>query len=302
MEQLGYVYNRRAAEMRSLSSRIVGLVVTNVRNPYFAELTMAVEEAAGAEGYTVLLGCSTDDVDRQRQILQAMVEHRVDGVILLPASQSTPPDLGELLDRAELPHVLVARGVYDYASDYVGADNVASGRLIGRHLLEIGARSVAFVGGVTHSIPRDDRRRGLLEGLEPEVPTLVADLPSAHDATEGLSAMLGEMLSTTRPDALVAYNDMYAFWLLGALRAHGVEPGRDVAVASFDDVPEAARTFPTLTSAAGFPARVGRIATELLLGAVAEESEGQSQHMLVDPVLQARESTLEWAARRRSVA
>lgn len=294
MAELGYVYNRRAAEMRSRSSRILGLVVSNVRNPYFAELTMAVEEAANTVGYTVLLGCSSDDVDRQEQILQTMAEHQVDGVILLPASHSTREGLEELLDRTGLAHVLVTRSPMGYTSDYVGADNTRSGELIGRHLRELGARRVAFLGGVAESAPRNDRRQGVLMGLGQSLRDLSADVPSAYDAREDLAALLEEALSEEKPDAIVTYNDMYAFSLLGALRSHGLEPGRDIAVASFDDVPEAVRTYPPLTSVAGYPEKVGTIAMELLFQTI-DRGHRQAQQVLVEPTLQVRRSTLAWS-------
>lgn len=293
MDALGYVYNRRAAEMRSRTSRIIGLVVANIRNPYFAELTMAVEESAGAEGYTVLLGCSIDDVERQTLVLQAMAEHQVDGVILLPASHSTPEGLTDLLDRPRMPHVLVSRAVPGYACDYVGADNEASGRLAGEHLRALGAGRVAFVGGVDHSIPREDRMRGLLAGLGPDVGGLVADVPSSHDGTEDLSARIADVLRRDALDAVVTYNDMYAFSAFGALRAAGAEPGRDVAVVSFDDVPDAARAYPSLTSAAGYPDRVGETATRLLLEAI-ERTPDAPRTVLVPPVLNVRASSTGW--------
>jgi LacI family transcriptional regulator len=254
---------------------------------------MAVEESAGAVGYTVLLGCSSDEVDRQTHVLRAMAEHQVDGVILLPASETTAAVLHELLAKPGMPHVLVARDIQGYTGDYVGADNEASGELVGRHLREMGARSVAFLGGVENSIPRDDRRRGLLAGLAPDVTQLAADLPTAHDSTEDLAPLVTQALATAVPDAIVTYNDMYAFSVLGALRTNGLEPGRDVAVVSFDDVPDAERSFPTLTSAAGFPDRVGTRATELVLKAVANGPH-EPEHVLVQPSFSVRQSTESW--------
>jgi LacI family transcriptional regulator len=297
MAAVGYVYNRGAAEMRSQSSRILGLVVANVRNPYFAELTMAVEEAAAAEGYTVLLGCSSDDVNRQAQILRVMAEHRVDGVILLPTSHCTPVDLEATLGKTAMPHVLVCRAVHGYASNYVGADNEVSGELAGRHLREIGAQSVVFIGGVEHSVPREDRKRGLLTGLGPDIARLAADVPSPEDGTRDVTSSLAQALEKGVPDAIVTYNDMYAFAVLGALRARGIEPGRDVAVIGFDDVPDAVRSFPTLTSAQGFPDQVGRLATKLLLTS-SQDAAAEPQQILVQPNLSVRQTTSAWTTKR----
>jgi len=295
MTALGYVYNRRAAEMRGMSSQILGLVVANVRNPYFAELTMAIEGAAHASGYTLVLGCSTDDVARQNEVLRAMAERRVDGILLLPASHTSPENLKASLRDPGLPHVLVARGVPGYRSDYVGADNEASGLLVGHHLLQIGAESVAFLGGVQGSVPREDRIRGLLKGLAQRVDSLLADIPLEYDAGADLSSLVDRALAAgPLPDAVVAYNDMHAFGIASALRARNIEPGRDVALASFDNIPEAAQHYPGLTSADGFPARVGQRATELLLQAIKGACPGH-ERVLIDPDLEVRGSTLAWS-------
>ncbi|MCA0252658.1 MAG: LacI family transcriptional regulator [Actinobacteria bacterium] len=267
MVALGYVYNRRAAEMRSLRSKTLGLVVANMRNPYFAELTQAVAGRAYSNGFTLLLGCSDDEVSRQQEILRAMIEHRVDGIALLPATRTTSRDLESSLVQAELAHVLIARSVVGYGSNYVGPDNRVAGRLLGRHLGEKGARSVAFAGGVSGTAPRRDRIAGLVEGLELTGGRLSSDLPSARDALFEAQRELNGVLggASTLPDAIVGYNDMYAFGVMNALRSRGLEPGRDVMVAGFDNVPEAATQHPGLTTVDGFPQRAGAEATELLL-------------------------------------
>ncbi len=299
MEALGYVYNRRAAEMRAKRSRILGLIVTNVRNPYFAELTMAVEEAAGRAGYTVLLGCSDDDPTRELRLLSVMAEHQVDGVILLPSSQGSPTEVAGRSAMERLSHVCVARAIPGHSSNYVGADNLASGMQLGEHLTAIGVRSVAFLGGVHDTGARVDRVAGLLAGLRLEnVGQLHADLAAPRDADVDLSGLVEPMLRAGMPDAVVAYNDMHARALYSALRARGIEPGRDVAIGSFDDVPEARHFFPPLTSVAGHPARVGTVATERLL-AVIEHQESEPESVLLEPELMVRESTLTWARSHR---
>jgi LacI family transcriptional regulator, galactose operon repressor len=292
MEAVGYVYNRRAAEMRGLSSKTIGLVVANVRNPYFAELTMAVEERAHASGYTLILGCSADALDRQDAVLRAMAEQQVDGIILLPASHTTPASLTEALGRRGMPHALVARSVPGYDCDYAGSDNEAGGRVVGEHLRTIGARRVAFLGGVEPSVPRSDRMRGLMQGLAPDVTALCADVPSEHDASVGHAHLVDRALhATDLPDAIVAYNDMHAFTIMSALRSRGIEPGRDVSVASFDNVPEAAQQYPSLTTADGFPTRVGAAATEMVLDRIAAGSSHPMRHTLIQPELRIRQST-----------
>jgi LacI family transcriptional regulator len=296
MARLGYVYNRRAADMRSQRSRTLGLVVTNVRNPYFAELTMAIEQVAHQAGYTLLQGYSLDEVARQRRLLETMAEHRIDGLVLLPAHGSRPGDLLETVGAAGIPHVLVARSVPGHRADYVGADNVLSGPLIGEHLAEMDVASVAFAGGPAVSTARSDRLAGLSQALHGAHGPALTDLPLAAASRHSVAELVSALLSDGGlPDAIVAYSDMYAFGILNGLRAHAVEPGRDVAVASFDDVPDAAAQQPGLTSVAGFPDQVGAEAARLLLDRLAEPS-GPSRHVLVNPRLFVRDSTALWGA------
>ena len=296
MVRLGYVYNRRAADMRSQQSRMLGLVVTNVRNPYFAELTMAIEEAAHDAGYTLVQGYSRDDVSRQRTLLESMTELRVDGLILLPAGGSAPEDLAPLAT-AGVPHVLITRSVPGYTADYVGADNIRAGRLIGEHLAALKVRSVAFLGGAHPSSSRDDRLKGVRAGLKEAGVVVSKGLSIAAVGEESGADLLDVLLKRGDcPDAIVAYNDMYAFGILYGLRDKGIEPGRDVAVASFDDVPDAVHQTPSLTSAAGHPELVGAKATALLLERLIP-GDGQSRRILIKPELLHRDSTSRWRER-----
>lgn len=298
MARLNYVYDRRAADMRRKYSHTLGLVAANVRNPYFAELTMAIEEAVRNRGYTLLLGYSRDEVARQQQLLATMTERRIDGFIILPASETKPDDLGRTLLAAGIPHVLVARRIRHYASDYVGSDNVSSGRLIGQHLAEIGASSVAFLGGVWNSVPREDRLKGIRRGLKRAGLDVTVDLACASDGPDGGLELVEQMLAQgSCPDAIVAYNDMYAFGVLHALRSKGIEPGRSVAVASFDNLPGAALQVPGLTSADGFPARVGAEASRLFFERLDNTATLLTQ-VLIEPDLVVRGSTTDWSHSR----
>jgi LacI family transcriptional regulator len=273
MTRLGYVYNRRAADMRRQRSRTFGLVVTNVRNPYLAELTMTIEDTAGKAGYTLFQGFSRDEVSRQQRLLETMAEHRIDGLILLPAHGSRPEHLQETVGAAGLPHVLITRSVRGYECDYVGADNVRSGLLVGEHLGALRASTVAFLGGIEGSSAWSERIEGVRSALARfgVDPPLTLSVPAVGN--EGGAALVDRMLDRLPcPDAIVAYNDMYAFGIMNALRARGITPGADVAVASFDDVPDAAVQQPPLTSAAGHPETVGTEATRLLLERLEDRS------------------------------
>ena len=291
MERLGYVYDRRAANLRTRRSMTIGLVVTDVRNPYFAELAMALEEALDDVGYSLLQGYSQDEREREARLLGVMVEHRVDGVILLPSKDTTAPDLHQRLVVAGMPHVLIARRVANHDADYVGVDNFRAGRLLAEHLASEGHRRVAFLGG-PRSTARSDRLRGLRAGLARHGLTLDGALSIVTGASraEGIAAVEALLELGPVPDAIACYSDNVALGVVSGLRAAGLEPGSDVALGSFDDTPEASLQHPGLTSVATFPDQVGAEACRLLLDRI-ESPELEPRRVLLTPQLRVRASS-----------
>jgi LacI family transcriptional regulator len=292
MTELGYVYDRRAANLRTQRSMTIGLIVTDVRNPYFAELTMALESPLDGEGYALLQGYSYDDSERERRLLDVMLEHRVDGIVLLPAPTTTAARLDEALNLTDTPHVLIARRVPRHRGDYVGADNVLAGRLLGDHLRSCGYKSVALLGG-PRSSARSDRRHGLKTSLVPHGISFNDDpaLATSANAAGGTEAVDLLLADGPLPDAVACYNDLVAFGVLPALRAAGIEPGRDVAVGSFDDVGGSEIQHPPLTSVATYPDRIGTEAAGLLLERIADP-DLEPRKILLKPELTVRESSL----------
>jgi LacI family transcriptional regulator len=266
MEQLGYVYDHRAAAMRASRTMTVGLVVTDVRNPYFAELTMALEIELQQDGYALLLGYTHDDRRREDRLLEVMVQRHVDGVLLIPSKDISSADLERRLVATGTPHVLIARRVPDHQADYVGVDNESAGMLLGEHLALVCVERVAFLGGPPNSSARAERQSGLAAGLlrngismEPAL-----SIATSADRAGGIRAVQQLLATDNQTDAIVCYSDVVAFGVMSGLRAAGLEPGRDVALASFDDIPDAELQHPPLTSVATYPERVGAEAARLL--------------------------------------
>jgi len=295
MTDVGYVYDRRAANLRAHRAMTIGLVATDVRNPYFAELTMAIEREASSAGYTLLLGYSHDLVDEQERLLSAMVEHRVDGLLLLPGSGTTARDLARTLDANGIAHVLFARRVTGHGADYVGADNVKAGQLLADHLVEQGVRSVAFVGGPQRSSARRERERGLVKKLEKHGVRVDLSLPSEASTVGGMTVTTELLERGSLPDAIVAYSDAVASGVIATLRRNGIDVGEQVAVAGFDDIPQAAMEHPALTTVATFPERIGVEAARLLIARI-EDPDAEYRRVILAPELRVRASTANWTA------
>lgn len=277
IEALGYVYNRVGAAVRAGRSSLLGLLLTDVSNPFFAEVTMAVDRAVADRAWSVLLSYSFSDPDHEALTARQLAEHMLGGLILLPTADSDAARLRFLT--AAQPLVQLLREVPGLASDYVGVDNRESGRLLGAHLAERRYRTVVLVGGGA-SPQLDDRRAGLQEGLGATV-----DLVLGGEG--GLSAALGD---ATPPDCVVTYNDTHMLRVMGCLRSHGLTPGVDIGVASFDNTQLASLVFPRMTSVDHHVADLAEECVRLVL-ARSDDPDRPLQRSLIPPTLVVREST-----------
>lgn len=263
-EDLGYIYNRSAASLRTSRSNIVGVLVHDILNPYFAELVASLDVHLAKRNLTVILGNHGDDFQRQRHFLETMLQYRADGVIICPSVGTVADDIRRMT-RAGMPTVLVARDVpgNDFAPVIRGDDRTGI-RLATEHLISQGHRRIAFVGGRQQSSAGRERRGGYEDALEAFGLAFDPDLifPDVENRAGGRDVLPAVLAS--KATAIVAFNDLIALGLMTALRRRGLEPGRDIALTGYDDIGEAADWSPALTSVWNGQQEVGRLAAEYL--------------------------------------
>jgi DNA-binding LacI/PurR family transcriptional regulator len=277
MVELGYVYNRAAASLRTQHSDAVGVVLTNITNPYFAEFAAGLQDTLTNSGTVPLLAVSNEDRTLQRRLVKSLVERNVDGIVLVPAHGTTAVDLPDLLGT---PLVLLARRLNGMDVDYVGAQNRDGGYAAAEHLYSHGCRQIAFVGGFTDSSAREERARGVAEFLNDHGLTLDNDHsvvcePQRPQAREAAMRLLTKDPVADGPnvDGIVCFSDVVAFGVLDAIADSGRSIGSDVRVIGFDDVHDAGLNRPSLSSVA-VPAReTGRRAGQLVLDRAAGSTE-----------------------------
>lgn len=262
LTDLGYVYNRAATAVRSGKSTLVGLLLTDIRNPFFAEVTMAVDRAVEAFDTSAILGFSFGSAARETQIALSLVEHLIGGLILLPTPESTAQGLSCLTGPRPIALVQLLRKVPDLPSDYVGVDNVASGRLLGEHLRDVGMRRALLVGGDRASAQFNERLAGLAEGLG------TGDVQPVLGGAAGLT----DVVARHAPECVVTYNDTHLLSVMHLLRDQGLEPGRDVAMGSFDNTPLSGEVKPGVTSVDHHAATLAQEAVRLLFARSADSS------------------------------
>ncbi|UXU85825.1 LacI family DNA-binding transcriptional regulator [Burkholderia sp. S-53] len=292
IDELGYVYNRSAASMRSRRSGVVAISVNDLSNPYFAGLTSSVERALYQLGRTVLLSDVREDADRQAHFIEKMREHGVDGLILCPAHSTDIPRLVAQLKTAQLPCVLVSRNLPGSDLDYVGYDHCYGMRLAVEHLITLGHRRIALLGGNRSTWVGKQRLKGYREalrahGLDRDP---AQEIPGELTRTSGME-LIGRALSLPKPPTAAACaNDVVAFGVMLGLRRWGLEPGRDFSVTGNDDVAEAALWTPALTTVSTDFELIGERAAHTLLQR-ANDPCAELRHLNLPVHLRVREST-----------
>ncbi|MBB6284048.1 LacI family DNA-binding transcriptional regulator [Geobacillus subterraneus] len=292
MKELGYVYDRVAANLRSQRSSTVGLIITELDNPFFSELLVGVHEALDEEGYTVILGTTFDRPEKQDALLSTMLEHRVGGVIMSPVPGCSTEML-ERLRQWDIPVVLFAREEIPAGQfDYIGIDNVAGGRLATEHLIAQGHRRIAFIGGSPLSSVWKARKAGYNEALRAAGIDVDETLlfPSATARQGGRMAVKQALQHPNPPTALFCYNDVVAFGAMLGLKEEGLVPGRDIAVVGFDNIQESALFQPPLTTVAAFPENIGACAARRLHERM-EGDDSEPKRIILNPELIVRQSS-----------
>jgi DNA-binding LacI/PurR family transcriptional regulator len=272
MKELGYVYNRAAASLRTQHSDAIGVVLTNITNPYFAEFAAGVQDVLMSSATVPLLAVSGEDRELQHRLVTSLVERNVDGIVLIPAHGTTPSDLPSLLGT---PLVLMARRLRGMDVDYVGAQNRDGGYAAAEHLCSHGCRRIAFVGGYIDSSARAERAGGVEEFLNEHALTLNSDHSVVCDPARPQAREAAMSLLSKDPDVdgVVCFSDVVAFGVLDAIADMGRRVGSDVRVIGFDDVHDAGLNRPSLSSVA-VPAReTGRRAAQLVLERAAGSTE-----------------------------
>jgi LacI family transcriptional regulator len=260
MTELGYVRNVSARQLRAGSSRMLGVMVPDVGNPFWGEVVRGVEAVASDAGYAIMV-CSSDEVPaKETRNLLALLEHRVDGLLLAPVADEEEA-LREFRRRA-IRVVMLDHLSEDPTIASVAVDDIHGGAIATEHLLARGHRRIAMVNGERSIAWCADRRTGAhravaARGLDPEA--VITDVPvTALNAREGERIGEGLLAHSPAPTAVLCANDLLALGVLRALTRRGVQVPGDVALVGYDDVDFAAVLSPPLTTVRQEPYRLGR--------------------------------------------
>jgi LacI family transcriptional regulator len=265
IERTGYRPHSIARALAGARTQSIGLAISGISNPYFMDVIAAIEAEAAERGYTLLLGDTHDEPQKELQMVEELVRRRVDGLILAPSAGAKDNALRYLATQS-VPVVLVDRFL-PLDVDQVGPENDEPTAQLVTHLAEGGHRRIGFVAGLEGLSTTEERIRGYRRGLErnglPVDDSLVAYGASLHEpARVATHRLLNE---ADPPTALVAGNNAMTIGVLHALRERGMSVPEDIALVAFDDLEWSDLFKPHLTVIAQPTKEIGGQAVRLLL-------------------------------------
>ncbi|MGD0475805.1 MAG: LacI family DNA-binding transcriptional regulator [Candidatus Velthaea sp.] len=283
-EALDYSIDQRARALRRRKSGTLGLIVSDVANPYFPEVIRAIESVAYHSGHDLFLCNSDEDPERERFYVRAMIAQRIGGIIIVPVT-FTSASLALAL-RNDIPIVCLDRRVEDIALDTVLIDNRAGGALAADALLDRGHRRIAAIVA-TRTTPGSDRLLGFAQRLAergiPLADELVRDgeykQSGGHTAARSLFAL------EDRPTGLFVANHPMTLGALQAARECALNVPHDLSLVAFDDTSWATFLDPPLTTISQPTDQLGSAAATLLIDRVEDRYHGPARSIVLQPHL-----------------
>lgn len=279
---------------RGAGPRRLGMVVTNIANPFFSRLCRQVQQAAASAGYQVLLADSQYTFARERKAVESLREIGVEGLLVVPGLDEASSDYYRELIAGGLRLVFISRQVEQVAADYVVADSFAGSAAVAGHLVSMGYDSFGYIGFASR-LRRDARLSGFRAALVDEGMELAdSHTASAEGGTieHGYSAMKQLMGQARPPRAVFAFHDLLAIGALRYCQEHQVAVPHQVAIAGFDNLPESRVTTPPLTTVSYPIESMARLAIQCLTEPVPRDVPPRPNHrILLEPHLIVRQST-----------
>lgn len=278
-QELNYVKSALASGLKGKSRGIIAITVPQFTNIFFSRLVLAVEQVARAQGYVVTMCNTFDDPDREREVLESLIQQRVDGIILIPSERSTQNY--EQIRRIGVPTVIAERPMLDYGYeiyDYILIDNFDLAYRSTRYLIEKGHRNIAFLTWEAQVVSLQERLRGYQAALqEADIPYRPEYVLQGPFSPEAGCRMTRRMLDTLPQATAVVYGyHFYAQGGLPVLRENGVRIPEDLSVFVIGDPDWVSLYSPPLAHMELPAAKVGETAAQVLFERISSATNGKT--------------------------
>ncbi|MDQ8188441.1 LacI family DNA-binding transcriptional regulator [Pelagicoccus sp. SDUM812002] len=286
VEELGYRPNRVARSLRARKSRVIGLIVSDISNPFFSEISRAVERVAMAKGFSVLICNSDEDGEKEGRYLKLMDEEQVAGILLSPTRANKKP-----IDPAKLPPmVLIDRKLNEASLDAVLIDNEGAARRLTETLLAGGFQKIAGIFGGAKSFTAALRIKGFKAAFEGQEERMGAIHQAPAFEAEGVRLMQQILAEDPSVDAVVCSSALLATGAYKGLRESSTKKPAEMGFACFDDPSWASFVEPAVTVVRQPASAIGEAAADLLLKRIEDRSRPVSEVVLQGELVE-RESS-----------
>jgi LacI family transcriptional regulator len=292
VRELGYQPNRIAQSLRLQEAFVIGVILPDTSNSYFAEVARSIERVAFEQRFSVSLGYSAYEPERELQYAERLLSERAAGVIWVPSTADSR--VAQRLRAHGVPLVLLDRNVPGQEDlPTIDVDNFRGAYLATEYLIRQGHRRIAHITRRNELGHSSERLRGYCEALRDNGVRVDESLirREGFDQRAGRDCTLGLLGERPAPTAIFAYNDVSAVGVLRAAYERNVRVPQELSVVGFDDITEASFTCPALTTVAQPKSELGRIGAELLLRLIRGEQPGHGERITEGVSVVVRESS-----------
>jgi len=292
MKELDYHPNAVAQSLRTQKTNVIGAVVSDITNPFFATLIRGAEDAAIEAGYSLIVCNSDESLEKEDRYVRLLKRRQIDGLIISPVGDGSHSVVHEL-PKWKVPFVFVDRRVEDIEADAVLSDNVDGAYKATRHLIERGHRRIGLILGIKGATTTEERLAGYRKALdEAGIPFTEELVTYGGYRIEGGQRAAERFLSLSEtPTAIFSTNNLMTIGVLQELFRSQVAIPEQMAVVSFDDLNLGELFQPPLTSITQDPYGIGRTAMGVLLERFDGDKEGTFKEVRVPVTLRVRRST-----------
>lgn len=278
LKEYNYIPNGLARSMKTNRSYSIGLIIPDVRNPFFTEIARGAEDMAYKNGYTLFLSNSDDDFNKEKKYIQSHLEKRVDGILLIGSHERLEEEEKNM--NLDIPIVTIDRpSSYRSIVGEVSTDNYLGAKEAAQYLLELGHSKFLYVGGSPLNTTNCERKHGLLDSIQNENNNVLVDVVDGSFTFEhGYDSIMN--LQAIPYTAIFCANDMIAFGVIKALSDKGLQVPEDISVVGVDDITFARTSNPSLTTVRQPSYELGQLGAQMLIKSITHNKSKQNNLVL----------------------
>lgn len=250
MAELDYTPNALASSLRSGRTKIIGLVIPDIANQFFSEISRKIEDNGYANGYSVILCNTNEDEEKEEAYIDVLISKQVDGIVFISVGQGMK-NIEKAID-SNIPVVIVDRDIEDVEADVVLVNNFLGGYQATQYLIGLGHRKIGCITGPSPIAPSAERVQGYEQALkEAGIPIQNELIVYGNFHYESGRLAMEKLLNLPeRPTAVVSCNDMMAIGAMQAIYDNDLEIPEDISIVGFDNIPFSSSVYPSLTTVA----------------------------------------------------